>query len=161
MKIISGGQTGADRTALETAQEMGIPTGGWVPKGWLTEEGSDISLKLYSCKEHESSKYPPRTKANVLDSDGTVWFGKVGSAGFHCTKKATQSALGTQIRPFIVNPTGDKLREWVKKHRIEVLNVAGNRKSKNPEVVFQTRDTLQEAFSAKLFDKQIEEFKLG
>ena len=94
-KIISGGQTGADRAALDVAIELGIPHGGWVPKGRKTEAGR-LPAK-YQLKEMPTDSYPERTEQNVLDSDGTLiishgsltgaritpgkWLGLMGSPG--------------------------------------------------------------------------------
>jgi hypothetical protein len=133
MKIISGGQTGADREALETARDLGIETGGFVPKGWLTEDGPDPSLQEFGCVEHRSTSFSVRTRANVFASHGTVWFGKLHTPGHHCTKSAT-GHYPTEKRPFLENPTPGELREWIKKHDIRILNVAGNRRSKNPGI---------------------------
>lgn len=71
-KIISGGQTGADRAGLDVAIELGIPHGGWIPKGRKTEEGP-LPAK-YKLKEMRTTSYPKRTEKNILDSDGTVIF---------------------------------------------------------------------------------------
>ena len=73
-KIISGGQTGADRAALDFAIKYFIPHGGWIPKGRLTEEGRlDDKYKL---KEMPTGSYPARTEKNVKDSDGTLIFSR-------------------------------------------------------------------------------------
>lgn len=69
-KIISGGQTGADRAALDVAINLRIPHGGWIPKGRKTENG--ILSDKYQLKEMSSSSYQERTEKNVLDSDGTL-----------------------------------------------------------------------------------------
>ena len=72
-KIISGGQTGADIGGLLAAKELNIPTGGTAPKGYRTELGSNFDLcDIFNLSEHSSDKYPPRTAANVKNSDGTV-----------------------------------------------------------------------------------------
>ncbi len=72
LKIISGGQTGADRAALDWAIRNGIPHGGWCPKGRKAEDGP-IEAK-YQLQETPSSKYLQRTDWNARDSDGTVIF---------------------------------------------------------------------------------------
>ena len=72
IKIISGGQTGADQAALDAAIELGIPHGGWIPKGRLTEAGS--LPDSYQLVEMPTKDYLRRTRQNVLDSDGTVTF---------------------------------------------------------------------------------------
>ena len=76
-KIISGGQTGADRAALDVAMSLGIPHGGWVPRGRLTEAGA--LPDKYVMDETISADYAERTERNVTDSDGTliVAFGRL------------------------------------------------------------------------------------
>ena len=69
-KIISGGQTGADRAALDVAIKLGIRHGGWIPKGRKTEDGP-LSDK-YQLQEMPTASYPARTEQNVIDSDGTL-----------------------------------------------------------------------------------------
>lgn len=71
-RIISGGQTGVDQAALRAAWVADIPTGGYAPRGWLTEEGPAPWLAVYGLKEHSSPLYPPRTKANIFDSHATL-----------------------------------------------------------------------------------------
>jgi len=145
MIIISGGQTGADRTALEVAHELGLKTGGVVPKGWRTESGPDPSLARFGCTQHSSADYPPRTRQNILDSDGTVWFGKTTSRGFLRTEKEAKSAH----KPFLVNPDTKELMTWLRSRRINVLNVAGNTLSENPNIATQVRAFLTTALAPK------------
>jgi hypothetical protein len=80
-KVISGGQTGADQGVTPRRQGRGIPTGGWAPKGWLVESEDGrrniaaprhADFGLAECPE---PGYPARTRANVRDSDATIWFG--------------------------------------------------------------------------------------
>jgi hypothetical protein len=81
-RVISGGQTGADQAGLRAARGAGIPTGGWAPLGWLVESDDgrrNIAapwLADYGLAECPEPGYPARTKANVRDSDGTLWFGQ-------------------------------------------------------------------------------------
>jgi len=125
MKIISGGQTGIDKLALEIAKEAGFNTGGTAPKGWKTEYGPDLTLKDFGLKESWSSQYSPRTEANVKDSDGTVLYGDTRSRGSMITiEKCTKLK-----KPFIINPTDLELIEFIQKWSIKELNVAGNRDS--------------------------------
>ena len=85
-KIISGGQTGADRAALDVAIKLSIPHGGWIPKGRLTEEGR--LPQRYQLQEMPTESYPLRTEQNVIDSDGTliVAHGKL-TGGSDCTRE--------------------------------------------------------------------------
>ena len=69
-KIISGGQTGADRAALDVAIKLGITHGGWIPKGRITEEGP--LPEKYQMQEMSTESYAARTEQNVIDSDGTL-----------------------------------------------------------------------------------------
>lgn len=129
MRIISGGQTGADRGALSAAKDLGLQTGGWMPKGYKTEKGPRPELAvMYQVKEHTSPEYAPRTEANVKEADGTIWVGRMGSLGYHCTMRAVIK----HHRPYLVNPTAAELRRWIKRYDIRTLNVAGNRESSNP-----------------------------
>ena len=124
MKIISGGQTGVDRLALDVAKSLNIETGGTAPKGYLTENGSDLSLKNYGLVESKSSKYPPRTKDNVKNSDATIYLAtNLKSRGL----KLTQKCCNEYNKNFYLNPTLDELKTIIKNHNI--LNVAGNRGS--------------------------------
>ena len=137
-KVISGGQTGADRTGLECAKTLGLETGGTAPKGWRIDGGTDPSLADFGLLQSHSESYPPRTEQNVKDSDATVWFGRMTSPGFWCTKRATLK----HGKPIIYNPTD--LRDIANTY--EVINVAGNRQRTNPGVVKQVEhafDTLR------------------
>ena len=69
-RIISGGQTGADRAALDVAIKLSIPHGGWIPKGRKTEDGT--LPEQYQLQEMTTASYPKRTEQNVIDSDGTL-----------------------------------------------------------------------------------------
>jgi hypothetical protein len=139
-KIISGGQTGADRAGLEAARALGIATGGFAPRGFLTEAGPDSSLATFGLVETSSAGYRSRTRLNARHSDGTVWFGNLGSPGWMCTRRGCVDA----DKPFIENPTSEQLRTWITSHKVRILNVTGNR-SKNLAVVELTKRILTEA----------------
>ncbi len=87
-KIISGGQTGADRAALDVALKLGISHGGWIPKGRKAEDGP--LPDKYQLREMPTGSYPKRTEQNVLDSDGTLIIarGKL-TGGSDLTRKMT------------------------------------------------------------------------
>lgn len=133
IKIISGSQTGADQGGLEAAQQCGLQTGGWIPKGCRTEVGYELCLKdKYQLTEHESSDYVPRTGNNVRDSDGTLIFtNNLKSAGTKCTKRW----IKLYKKPSLVVKDMSNVEEvvrWINEHNIQTLNVAGNRESSNP-----------------------------
>lgn len=129
IKIISGGQTGIDRMGLEVAKELGLQTGGTVPKGYWTENGQDYSLKEFNVVEAESSSYNVRTCLNIRNSDATILFGNINSPG----TKYTLRVLKEDDKPFIMNPTIDGLVEFIKENNFKILNIAGNRGSKISE----------------------------
>lgn len=158
-KVISGGQTGADMGGLFGAYTApGIETGGWAPKGFLTENGSHKNLgKQYKLKETKSPAYPPRTKRNVLGSDGTLWFGNTESPGARLTyrlchihkrpiKRIRYSSENR--RSPIREITG--ILKWVKSHNIETLNIAGNRESINSGITMYTEAVVSRLLRAQL-----------
>ena len=148
IKIVSGGQTGADRAALDFAIKQGIPRGGWCPKGRKAEDGP-IEAK-YQLQETPSSNYLQRTEWNVRDSDGTVIF----SVG----KRLSGNSLETldfaikHRKPYLHlsavfrDHAGSKLKKWMEENGIRVLNVAGPRASKEPKVAEFVIATLDAAF---------------
>ena len=143
LKIVSGGQTGIDRAALELAKEYGLPTGGFAPKGFRTEDGDDFSLASFGLVETSSIKYPPRTRLNVQTSDATLWIGPVGDYyGYACTK----SACAAYNKPFweMLDGTGLILRLEVSS--IKILNVAGPRGSRCRDAHQLVRDVLGPSF---------------
>jgi hypothetical protein len=137
LKIISGGQTGADRAALDWAIKHGILYGGWCPKGRRAEDGP-VDAK-YQLQETPSSNYLQRTEWNARDSDGTVIF----SIGEHLTGgslKTVEFAIKHR-KPHLHLSAASKynavqeLKQWMQQNKIRVLNIAGPRASKEPTVV--------------------------
>jgi len=126
-KIISGGQTGADVTGLLCARALGLETGGTAPKGYGTEGGPNLELEVFGLVESA-------TRDNVKNSDHTLWFGNTGSPGYWCTYKAAEFYNKT----FTSNPTKERMLQIAE--TFEVINVAGNRASKNPDVVGLVRE---------------------
>lgn len=99
LKIISGGQTGVDRAALEVALQLEITTGGTAPFQFMTEKGPDLTLKefgLVECKS-KAKGYRARTYKNAEDSDVTLFFG-VESPGH----RTTQTACRVYNKPFCI-----------------------------------------------------------
>ena len=154
-KIISGGQTGADRAALDAAIACGVPHGGWCPKGRLAEDGPIVSK--YNLRETESEEYPERTRANVADSDATLIFShgpltggslltqqfaeELGKPCIHvdlsCFAESENLEVERDLRARLEcarrsRSTCDCFSEG--KNRRFVLNVAGPRASGDPEI---------------------------
>ena len=133
-KVISGGQTGADQAGLQAAQDAGIPTGGWAPLGWKTSIGPHPWLlrEQYGLKEYPIEGYRARTWANVKDSDGTIRLAyDFNSPGERCTKNATVAYQkpSLDIELPAQQQAAAEIVAWLDKHRIEVLNIAGNKES--------------------------------
>ncbi len=134
LKIVSGGQTGADQAGWRAGRSLGLPTGGWMPRGFETEDGHRPDFaRLYGAVELAGG-YRERTQANARDSDATVWFGDPTSPGGKTTLRACK-ALG---RPVFLVAAGvtrpSDLTTWLVVNRVEVLNVAGNRESTQPGI---------------------------
>ena len=154
LKIISGGQTGADTGGLIAAQKAGIRTGGCAPKGFITEDGSNPELgSVYGLYESNSDQYPARTKENVSKSDATIIFTKGNSPGSALTKRTCENLKRSVL---MLNPdtigaekqVGDFIRSLkAKMGRAIVLNIAGNRESGNPGIEKKVENILYAVFS--------------
>jgi hypothetical protein len=134
-KIVSGGQTGADRAALDWAIAHQVPHGGWCPKGRRAYDGPIDSR--YQLKETPSGGYVQRTEWNVRDSEGTVIFSLAErlSGG---SMKTLEFAIKYR-KPHLHLSAASKepselLRQWITQNNIQVLNVAGPRASKEPGI---------------------------
>ncbi len=156
-KIISGGQTGADRAALDVAIKYNIPHGGWIPKGRKTEAGP--LPRRYALKEMPSEDYPSRTKQNILDSHGTAIICrgplKGGSA-------LTQSYARIRGKPNIhidlsMNEAFEAsliLQSFIMENGIEVLNLAGPRASHDPGIYFDLKTILESTLYLMFLDRE-------
>ena len=132
-KIISGGQTGVDRAALDVAMRMGIAHGGWIPKGRLTEDGP---LPIhYQLQEMPTAAYDARTEKNVIDSDGTLIISRGSPTGGTDFTRKMALKHGKQLLHIDLSlgqrasDAGSLIASWVEMNRIETLNVAGSRAS--------------------------------
>ena len=149
-KIISGGQTGADRAALEFAIAHGIPHGGWCPRGRLAEDG--VIPNAYQLTETPSADSAQRTEWNVRDSDGTVIF-SISETLAGGSKRTAEFAAQYQkpclhfSRQRDSRTAARQLLEFLASHQIRTLNVAGPRQSEEPEVGNFTLDTLANAMT--------------
>ena len=136
MKIISGGQTGSDIGGLIAAKKFGLETGGWMPKGCITEtEPKPEYLELYNMKESDGG-YVKRTIQNIQDADLTIIFA-VGynSVGTKLTReKCREYRKLYQIIDIVYgsnnNAESDTLSEIINDNKVSTINIAGNRQSK-------------------------------
>ncbi len=150
-KIVSGGQTGADRAAFDFALENGFEIGGFVPKGRIAEDGR-ISGKYPNLIETETADYAERTELNVINSDATIIFshGKL-TGGSLLTEQLTQK----HQKPFLfINLIENhseiilkKAKEFLQMNNYKILNIAGSRASEDDEIYRKTK-----IFLTNLFD---------
>ena len=126
-KIVSGGQTGVDRAALDVAFDLGIPCGGWCPKGRRAEDGRIPDR--YPLRETASPAYAERTALNVRDSDGTLIITKGPPTGGTALTIQLAGRFGKPCHIVDLNggPVAADFRRWTKEFKIRVLNVAGPR----------------------------------
>jgi hypothetical protein len=128
-KIISGGQNGADQAGLFVGKRFGLETGGWMPLGFKTLDGPRPEFaELYGVQEHASTNYPERTYQNISMSDGTVRFAAdFNSRGEICTLRGLKSKQKPYFDVDLTDPPNtSEFVDWLCKHDIETLNVAGN-----------------------------------
>jgi len=136
-KIISGGQTGADRAALDVAIKLGIPHAGWVPKGRIAENGAIPNR--YHLREMPTDSYEARTEQNVIDSDGTliISHGELTGGSAYTRKMTMKHGKPWYHADLNKLPTFHAamiIQDWISKNGIETLNVAGPRASKDPAI---------------------------
>jgi len=140
-KIISDGQTGADRAALDAAIQLGIPHGGWVPTGRMAEDG--IIPPVYHLVEITSSNYPERTAKNIRKSDGTLIMNHgrlTGDARFAREQalKYNRPCLHIDLSVTPVPKALPTIVDWIIRNRIEVLNVTGAKASRDADIYAKT-----------------------
>jgi len=145
-KIVSGGQTGADQAALDTALKLDIPHGGWIPKGRMTEKGR--LPDKYRLHEMPGRDYAARTKQNVIDSDGTLILSHGELAGGSAyTKQAAltlkRACLHVDLDHITEMAAVEEIEKWIAGSAIRVLNVAGPRASKDPRIYGAACDVLE------------------
>ena len=146
-KIVSGGQTGVDRSALDVAIELNWPYGGWCPRGRRAEDGTIDPVKYANLKETSASQYSQRTEMNVEDSDGTLII-SADAASMGPGTKLTIALAAKHHKPlFIVNLNEnideEQVIEWLNTNKIETLNVAGPREQTSPGIYKQAQTFLR------------------
>ena len=132
-RIVSGGQTGADRAALDWAREHGVPHSGWCPKGRLAADGPLPAH--YQLQETESAGYRQRTRLNVRDSDATLILNTgVLDGGTLQTLRFARTLgkphLVIQLDELTLDEAAKQVRVWLGEGRFSTLNVAGPREEK-------------------------------
>lgn len=150
-KIISGGQSGVDRGALDAALALDMPHGGWCPRGRQAEDGRIADR--YQLRECQSKEYWVRTEQNVVTSTGTLIL--------HTVERLTGGTLFTlrmakkHRKPyFLVNlsegPCAQEVQQWICQNGISILNVAGPRQSSSPGVDYVARRFVVSIFADEI-----------
>lgn len=135
LTIISGGQSGVDRAALDFAIAHGMPHGGWCPLGRRAEDG--VLDPRYQLRETESKNYRQRTRRNVAESDATLILnlGELADGSLTTRQFAERASKPVHVVALDADDLAEevaRVREWLATHAITALNVAGPRESKRP-----------------------------
>lgn len=146
-RLISGGQTGVDRAALDVALALGIPCGGWCPKGRRSEDG--VIPDRYPLTETKTERYESRTELNVRDSDGTLVLniGVLEGGTAYTVSMAEKHNKPCLVTDLDAPADISRIVSWIVDNHICILNVAGPRGSKRPEVELQARLLLEKLFA--------------
>jgi hypothetical protein len=136
-KIVSGGQTGVDRAALDVALDLGLACGGWAPLGRRAEDGRIPAH--YPLRETATAAYPQRTRLNVRDADATLILTRGEPAGdtaftIACARKLDRPCMLVDLDSPDLEQAAALVREWLGQQRVRVLNVAGPRESSAPGI---------------------------
>jgi hypothetical protein len=142
LRIISGGQTGVDRAALDVALDLGLECGGWCPRGRRAEDGA--VPPRYPLEETPERSYRVRTERNVLGSDATLILVRAPLSG---GTALTAGLARRHRRPLLLvdldrGPAPHRVREWLRCEAIRLLNVAGPRESERPGIGSKAREYL-------------------
>jgi hypothetical protein len=146
-KLISGGQTGVDRAALDVARELGITSGGWCPQGRRAEDGP--LADCYPLQETPACEYAQRTEWNVRDADGTLVLtrGRPSEGTAFTIEMARRHGKPCLVLDVSAGqPSPATARAWAYEHGVRILNVAGPRESKCPGIYEEAKAVLRQLF---------------
>ncbi len=150
VRVVSGGQTGVDRAALDAALASGLACGGWCPAGRAAEDG--VIPASYPLAETTRSDPAERTERNVRDSDATLILRRGGPSGGASPGTDLTARTARRLgRPLLVRDLSSQIDAraivtWLRINRIGVLNCAGPRESEAPGIEAQARALLLEVF---------------
>lgn len=145
LKIISGGQTGVDRAALDAALESGVSVGGWCPEGRKAEDGP--IAERYPLQELPDGGYKERTLKNVQDSDATIiiYFESISGG----TEETLSYCLNEKKPYLLIDGSGitedsasKRIKQFIDENQISLLNVAGPRASKEQRAYEYTKQVI-------------------
>lgn len=151
--LVSGGQTGVDRAALDVAIDQGIQHAGWCPAGRVAEDGPIPSA--YQLRETASSDYSVRTEQNVIDSDATlILFHTTISGGTKLTikfaRRHARPVLTVDLSACDLNDEVTRCKIWLNDVRPARLNIAGPRESNVPGIYNLSKTFLRSLFAKKV-----------
>ena len=147
LRVVSGGQMGVDRAALDAAAALGLDLGGWCPAGRLAEDG--VIPDRYPLVETPSPAAAQRTDWNVRDSDATLVLHLGAPTG---GTRLTMDLARRHGRPLLVRDLGTAvdaraIADWLSVNRVHVLNCAGPRESESPGITHQSALLLRQVFA--------------
>jgi len=148
-RIVSGGQTGVDRAALDAALALGLSAGGWCPRGRRAEDG--CLARRYPLAETPSAAYAQRTEWNVRDSDGTLVLnrGTLDGGTLYTVQMALRHGRPCLVLALEARPAPAPVRAWIARNRIRTLNIAGPRESKRRGIYGEARAMLVRLLARK------------
>jgi Circularly permutated YpsA SLOG family len=147
IKIISGGQTGVDRAALDAAMACGMVVGGWCPRDRTAEDGSIPAI--YPLTETPGRSYPIRTMWNVRDSNGTLLFrrGEASRGTALTMARAKELKKPLYVVDLALPLVPAAIADWIAQQSIRVLNVAGPRESESPGIYEAAKKAIGEVLA--------------
>lgn len=150
-KLVSGGQTGADRAGLDAAMELGLETGGWIPKGRRAEDGA-VPERYSTLREADSRNYSERTELNVRDSDGTVIVSRGELKGgslltLEIARQHGKPFINIDLNSESPEKAASRLRDWLERNECRTVNIAGPRASSDPKIYGSVKSLILKALS--------------
>ena len=147
IKIISGGQTGVDRGALQAALDRQVSCGGWCPAERKAEDGR--IPEHFPVTELTGADYAQRTEQNVLDSEATVliYFGTISGGSrltLHCCRQANRPSLEIDASKIVIVEAAQRMLAFFGEHKVVCLNIAGPRESSAPGAAEHARQIVGE-----------------